>query len=258
MKNTSLFIAAGIVVGLSFCTEKEKVKPECTSFQITPQVQNSTCGSANGRIIVNSSSQASLEYSINGVNFQSSNEFSNLKMGSYIITVRDNNNCTETAALDLQEENDLSISASSKSNAGCGGNGGGLAITSSGGSGAHTYSVDDGVFQSSPDFSGLSSKNYRVTVKDASGCSKAITIRVPSGISYKGSIKSIIDGNCATVGCHVSGAQSPNFTVFANVKANAAKIKSLTGNKTMPKNGTLTDDQIQQIACWVDDGALDN
>jgi hypothetical protein len=94
-------------------------------------------------------------------------------------------------------------------------------------------------------------------VKDASGCEIEQTVRITSGIGYAASIAPIIQNNCAVSGCH-SGTQAPDFRVFKNIQDNAAQIKVLTGNKTMPQNGTLSQSQIDMIACWVDDGAPAN
>ena len=50
----------------------------------------------------------------------------------------------------------------------------------------------------------------------------------------------------------------PISAIFANVQGNAGQIKTLTGNRTMPAEGSLTQAEIDMIACWVDDGAVAN
>jgi len=79
-----------------------------------------------------------------------------------------------------------------------------------------------------------------------------------TGVSWSSSVSLIISSSCAISGCHVPGTGRPNFLDPATVQANAAEIKTRTGNRTMPQIGSLTDDQIGQIACWVDDGAVIN
>ena len=50
-----------------------------------------------------------------------------------------------------------------------------------------------------------------------------------------------------------------HFTVFSNIQSSASQIKSLTQSGAMPKNGSkLSQTQLDAIACWVDDGALNN
>lgn len=112
-------------------------------------------------------------------------------------------------------------------------------------------------------FKDLPSGNYTLTVTDASGCTTSQEVDVPrgdTGISYSQQIKSIITTNCAVSGCHNGdNGTSRDWTVFANVKAHADRIKTLTQNKTMPPGGrSITEEQIALIACWVDDGANNN
>lgn len=76
-------------------------------------------------------------------------------------------------------------------------------------------------------------------------------------ISFSEDISPIIQSNCAIPGCH-AGVQSPDLRNFNNIQSNASKIKRLTKNRTMPLTGSLTQQQIDNIACWVDSGAPDN
>ncbi len=64
----------------------------------TPSVskQDATCGTANGSLTVTATGNG-LQYSKDGTTFQTSNIFSNLAAGSYIISIRDVNNCIATS-----------------------------------------------------------------------------------------------------------------------------------------------------------------
>ena len=77
-----------------------------------------------------------------------------------------------------------------------------------------------------------------------------------TGVSWNATISTIIANSCAITGCHVPGTGRQNFLDPATVQLNATGIKERTGSRTMPQVGSLTDDQISQIACWVDDGAV--
>jgi hypothetical protein len=80
-------------------------------------------------------------------------------------------------------------------------------------------------------------------------------------ISYANDIRPILDTNCQISGCHGSNGGIPSWATYETVSANAAKIKTRTGNGSMPPISSgkdLTADQIQMIASWVDDGALNN
>jgi len=75
-------------------------------------------------------------------------------------------------------------------------------------------------------------------------------------VSYANEINSLLTQKCAP--CHIGGGQFPDLTTYESVSQNANGIKAQTQSGNMPKNGTLTQDQIDLIACWVDNGALDN
>jgi len=99
---------------------------------------------------------------------------------------------------------------------------------------------------------------HAVEVRDGDGCSSTRTVNVLSGISYAASVQGIITSNCAISGCHVAGTGRTNFTDFDVIVARAADIKSRTQSGNMPLGGTLTQDEKDRIACWVDDGAPNN
>lgn len=76
-------------------------------------------------------------------------------------------------------------------------------------------------------------------------------------ITFAINVKPIIDNNC--IQCHsTNGGQSPNLETYNAVSANAARVKSEVVSKDMPLGGSLTNEEIQAISCWVDAGALNN
>ena len=76
-------------------------------------------------------------------------------------------------------------------------------------------------------------------------------------ITFALNVKPIIDNNC--IQCHsTNGGQSPNLETYNAVSANSARVKSEVVSKDMPLGGSLTNDEIQAISCWVDAGALNN
>jgi hypothetical protein len=68
--------------------------------------------------------------------------------------------------------------------------------------------------------------------------------------SYASNVAPLIQSNC--VSCHGS------YTTYAGVKASITSIRSSIVNGTMPKNGSLSDDQKNNIVCWIDAGAANN
>jgi len=90
----------------------------------------------------------------------------------------------------------------------------------------------------------------------------ALEEEVPGGficttdVSYTNDINLLLTQKCAP--CHIGGGQFPDLTTYESVSQNAAAIKAQTQSGNMPRGGSLTQDQIDLIACWVDNGALDN
>jgi hypothetical protein len=78
--------------------------------------------------------------------------------------------------------------------------------------------------------------------------------------SFATDVNPIIQANCVVNGCHIAGAQSPTFDDYAQISAQADKIKARTVAETMPPSGSssLTNAEIDIIAAWVDGGHPNN
>ena len=78
----------------------------------------------------------------------------------------------------------------------------------------------------------------------------------PQQVSFSSVIQPIIQNNCAISGCHVPGPVRVNFEVVKQINENADEIKSRTQSLDMPRgDGSLSQEEIDQISCWVDSGA---
>lgn len=86
--------------------------------------------------------------------------------------------------------------------------------------------------------------------------------KMPCGeVSFATDIQPIIQTNCAVSGCHVPGTGLPDYTDKQVIFSLANKIKTYTSQRIMPPADSgiiLTQEEIDLIACWVDDGAQDN
>ncbi len=75
-------------------------------------IQKASCsGSADGSVTINlSGGKNPYQYSLDGINFQSSNVF-NLAAGNYTVFVKDNNNCTNSQAVFIPLNNIVTVDA---------------------------------------------------------------------------------------------------------------------------------------------------
>jgi len=151
----------------------------------------------------------------------------------------------------------LSITLVNQSETECGASSGAIEVTASGGFGQKKFRINEEPMQNSGIFTSLKPGNYVISVTDENQCSTEIQVQLFSGISYVESIQPIIEANCITSNCH-DGSGNVDFRIFQNLKNNPADIKSRTQSGNMPKNSSLTQAEIDAIACWVDDGALNN
>jgi hypothetical protein len=256
----SLAVMSGLVLwqGCEYETLKGPVK--CEENPVLLEVVSTSdadCALMDGSIGLSASGgNGPYSFVIDDGAPQADSLFEGLGAGIYQLSAIDVNNCSATDEVTLKNKNGLNIAIDTRT-AGCNGSEGGLTVTATDGTEPYQFKIDNGNFSGSNAFEGLSPRDYVLTVKDASGCVVTQKIRINSGISFSASIAPIIEDNCAVSGCH-NGSQFPDFRVFKNVHDNAFEIKKLTADGTMPQDGTITQEQINRIACWVDDGAPDN
>ena len=220
-------------------------------------VEDSYCALKNGSIEVSASGgTGNYRFRIGDNDEQLSSVFLDLAAGVYSISAADENDCTATLEAVVKNKNGLSITFEA-TEAGCNSTNGSITVTPSNGAVPYNFKIDNSAFTADSTFTDLAHGDYTIVVNDATGCEISQTVKIKSGVSFSTSISTIIQTNCVVTGCH-NGSQFPDFRVFKNIHDNAAQIKKLTGNRTMPDEGSLTQAEIDLIACWVDDGALDN
>ena len=157
---------------------------------------------------------------------------------------------------------DLSLEILGTNDAICGTSTGTIEVSATGGVPPYTFSLGGSSANSDGLFAGLSQGVYQVTATDANDCSvfKEATVVQSGEVSFSQLIAPILENNCTLPTCHVPepGTSRQNLTDFNIVQQLASEIKRRTQNGEMPKTGSITQTQIDLIACWVDNGALDN
>ena len=228
-------------------------------------LKNTSCGLDNGSYTLSvSGGQSPYSYSLSGADFiplpDGSFDIESVIAGNYELVIRDTEGCEANTTVSITNQESLTAS-STITDSGCGSAAGRIEFEVSGGQEPYTLSLNGGTTQTDLVFSDLTPGDYEAQIVDQGGCETNVTINLISGTSYKDEIIPIIEASCAVADCHDgSDTALPDWTMYANVEALAETIKRRTGNRTMPPPGSpgLTTAEIQAIACWVDDGALNN
>ena len=148
-------------------------------------ITNTTCGKNNGMIIASASNGiAPYQFSIDGINFQTNDTFSNLAKGNYLITIKDaiGNLFNSNAIVGETQEPDIFANSFP---ALCTKNNGEIIANVQGGTSPLQYSIDNGSFQDSGIFNNLTAGNYIATVKDSNGCTASVNVNVPTDNNAK-------------------------------------------------------------------------
>ena len=259
MKQIIIGLAVLCVVACS--SEQEEPSVNCASYGLQLNVVTTTdanCGKDDGFISVQATGgDGNYTYTATGGLSSSTGEFANVGAGVYTVRVRDNSPCEATVTVTVNNIDGVGLSDIELSESGCGTSNGSISVMAVDGTPPYEYALNSDPFQSEAVFNQLGAGEYTVRVRDSEDCETSQSVQVLTGISWDLDVSSIITNNCALPSCH-GGTQSPDLREFQNVVNNAERIKTRTGNGTMPPNATLSDTEIQHIACWVDDGAPDN
>ncbi len=239
---------------------EEDPKIECSNSTLDFSLitTDANCGLTDGKISITATGgEPPYQYSIDGGGTQNEELFQNLSAGSYSITVTDNNGCSKPTDATVGNIDGV-LATISVTDSGCGTANGTIMVQATEGTKPYQYQLGGGALQPNSQFTELTAGEYEVTITDALGCDFLILSTIITGISYDTSVKPIIMNNCAISGCHNGSNSLPDWSIFSNVQNNAAGIRSRTQSGSMPKNGSISQAEKDDIACWVDDGAKDN
>lgn len=221
-----------------------------------------SCSSNDGAIRVSvSGGKEPYSFFLNDKAVGTSAEIKDLQAGSYSVLVRDANHCSSALDNITIVSQDFSFTTTIQPSTSCLVGNGSVTIDVEGSNPPYNFRLGNGNFTSDNFFSGLKATNHLIIVEDNNNCTVTLSITIPqgtTGTSWSIDIKPILEKNCAITGCHNGVSRSNNFSEYASVKSFAKSIKSKTQDRSMPFDGSLSQNQIDLIACWVDDGALQN
>ncbi|MDA3866885.1 MAG: T9SS type A sorting domain-containing protein [Salinivirgaceae bacterium] len=174
----------------------------------TINTQNASCGNVNGSATVQPSGGQS-PYSYFWSNGASTQQISNIEVGSYAVTVTDDNGCTFITNANVEDSNPLELSFE-KSNENCSQSDGSISVSVQNGVSPYTYTWSNEANGS--EISNISAGIYSVTVIDNSGCSisQQVTITNTAGptITLETTETSCVD-NTGQIAALVNDGTSP-------------------------------------------------
>lgn len=262
MRRYLLAVAAGLM--LSACSSDddpvdcEKSGPAITLERV---INASSCTEHDGKIQVSvSGGKEPYNFFVNGQAVNAA-EITDLAAGGYSVMVTDGNHCSASVDNISILSEDFSFTTSIQPNTACLSGNGSVTVNVENTNPPYTFQLGSGNFGPNNIFNDLKHGNHLITVQDNSNCQVALSVTIPkghTGTSWTNDIKPIMEKYCATSGCHNGTSRSTNFREYASAKSYANAIKTKTRDRSMPFDGSLTQNQIDLISCWVDDGALQN
>lgn len=157
-------------------------------------------------------------YAFNGQPFKADSTFSNLPAGNYKIITRDDHQCSISDSIELQNPLPIGANYIIVQPRCFGENDGGLTVTPIHGKAPFRYKITNRPIQSSPNFNGVLSAKYLVTIIDSGNCiyNDSLVLPQPPQLSYT---KSKTDLTChnlndGSIFFEASGGTPPYTAIF--------------------------------------------
>ena len=201
-------------------------------------------------------------FKINNGQLQPDSLFTQLQGGNYVVEVIDANACSSILDVFLSNFNsDLSATFTTTADTDCLSGNGVVGISPTGGSPPYQLKFQNSIVANTLEITGLENGLHQISVIDEQMCEFVLAVNIPKGptaTSWAVDIKPIIDTRCAKPLCHVEGTGRSDLSKLSTVQQLASQLKTKTQDRSMPFDEPMPVSQIQLIACWVDDGALNN
>jgi len=167
----------------------------------TSATANPSCTTSTGTITITGVTGGSggmyLYSRDNGANFQTSNTFPGIPTGTYQIVVRDTSGCISSPSSVTLQPYVSSLSGTvSKTDITCTQSSGSATITPSGGLGPYQFRLNNGSYQNSNVYPSLAVGNYRVTIRDAVGCTFEVNFTINQVASTLNATANITNATC--------------------------------------------------------------
>ena len=194
-------------------------------------------------ILCNGDPTGSIDITVNGgvppytylwSNDETNEDLTSLPAGSYDVTVKDAEGCTEVSTTKVIQPDPLNISFDELRNLRCNGDyGGAINIKVEGGRQPYTYTWSNGA--TNQDIAGIAAGQYEVNVTDRNGCSNSVIQEITEPRALSASLLrskdvSYFDGSDGSIDIDVSGGFAPYRFAWSN-DSESQNIDNLkTGN----------------------------
>jgi gliding motility-associated-like protein len=219
--------AAGTVVVSGY-----QLLQSCT-VKITYVSVDATCGQSDGSLSITATNgTAPYTYTIDGINYQTSNTFTGLAKGNYSVSVKDATGGIYSLQVMMYDKcPTVSVMTTDET---CGQKNGTLTATGLKGTAPYSYSIDGINFQIANIFTGLPAGNYTLTLKDANGFTATTTVGIKNNCmqvtgtvigstcgNTNGEIDAAALNGTAPYLYSIDGINFQSGNVFASVRAGA-------------------------------------
>ncbi len=157
---------------------------------------------SNGSINATASGSTGFTFSLNGIPFQLSGNFTNLPVGTHTVVAKDVNGCTGSVVFTLTAPNPcagvtIAVTGTTVNPTSVAATNGSIAASATGSTG-FTFNINGGAFQAMGNFNNLAAGTYTVIAKDVNGCTgtNVFTLTAPNpcaGVTI--SVATVITGN---------------------------------------------------------------
>ena len=249
-----------LTAGMHTVYTRNRTSPMCVSMcsvnlteppllSCTLNGNNISCfGGSDGNITVNASGGVMpFEYSLDGGAWQTSPAYMDLTIGTYVVNVRDANQCISACTITLTEPTALTCSLD-KTEPLCFGGTGTIRVNGTGGVTPHEYQLNGGAWQSANTFNSLLIGDYAVTIRDANNCISTceVSIMEPSLLSCSTTVTNVTDcgiedgtitvmgvGGTGVYSYSLNGGAFQSTNLFTNVSAGTHAIQIQDANNCM-------------------------
>ncbi len=205
------------------CTESESymvTEPDVVEINLVTLQHESCLGQEDGAITIETFGGTGVLFSEWSNGFIG-NTIEDLVPGDYMVTVTDENNCTQTSSYTVNEGGVVVVTLEQMIQVSCnGGNDGSISVSASGGQAPYTFSWSNG--DTGPDVTNLAAGNYLVTVSDNVGCEvvKLYVITQPTALLVSVAVthETGVDANDGTATANVSGGTSDYTYLWSNAE----------------------------------------